>query len=273
MKITKTLACITALLAWATTEAGAEKKPHPVIKAIPGFTLENAEFEDFSSYKFRYEKDGRWTEKEARGKYWFLYYEYKKGDRKFSKLEIIENYRQAAVGKGGLILSGDDTKLDFTVPLADGRTIWTHLHTWANSYELYIIEEKGFKKRLTLGAEEMKEELDTTGHVAVYGIYFDFDKADLKPGSEKMLIEMVKLMKQYPGLRIEIQGHTDSIGIRSYNRGLSERRAKAVKSFLTLYGIGAARMSIKGYGPDKPVASNETEEGRELNRRVELKKL
>jgi len=119
----------------------------------------------------------------------------------------------------------------------------------------------------------MKEELDAAGHVAIYGIHFDFDKATLKPGSEKVLIEMVKLMKQYPSLRIEIQGHTDSIGIRSYNLGLSERRAKAVKSFLTLYGIAATRMTIKGYGPDKSVASNETEEGRALNRRVELKKL
>jgi outer membrane protein OmpA-like peptidoglycan-associated protein len=274
MKRAIPLLLLAATVVWATmVEAGTDKRKHPVIKEIPGFVLEDSKFENFSSYKFKQEMKDGWEEKEVKGKYWFLYYEYKKGDRKFSKLEIIENYKQAAIEKGGRILSEDDTKLDFSVPLSDGRTIWTRLHTWVNSYELYIIEEKGFKKRLTLGAEEMKKELDATGHVAIYGIHFDFDKATLKPGSEKVLIEMVKLMRKYSRLCVEIQGHTDSVGTRSYNLGLSERRAAAVKSFLILYGIAATRMTIKGYGPDKPVASNNTEDGRALNRRVELKKL
>lgn len=128
-------------------------------------------------------------------------------------------------------------------------------------------------KRLFFGAEEMKKELDKAGHVAIYGIYFNFDKADLKLGSEKILIEMVKLMKSYPDLKIEIQGHTDNIGKRDYNLSLSGKRAETVKSFLVLYGVDPSRMATKGFGPDNPVASNETEEGRALNRRVELKKL
>ena len=86
-------------------------------------------------------------------------------------------------------------------------------------------------------------------------------------------MEIVKLLKGYPDLRIEIQGHTDSQGRKDYNLKLSERRAQTVKSFLIIYGIDASRMTTKGYGPDKPVASNETDEGRALNRRVELKKL
>ena len=71
----------------------------------------------------------------------------------------------------------------------------------------------------------MKKELDATGHIAIYGIYFDFDKSTLKPGSEKVLTEIVKLMKNYPELKIEIQGHTDSKGTREYNLKLAERRA------------------------------------------------
>ena len=273
MKLLKPLVLIIGILLCPLLTGGeVAKKDHPVIKPIPGFTLEDTSFENFSSYTFKQKQNGNLIEKKVKGKYWFFYYEYKKEDRTFSKLEIIENHKQAANEKGGKILSENDTKLDFTVPLSEGGTIWTHLHTWENSYELYIIEEEGFKKRLTFSAEEMKKELDSKGHVAIYGIYFDFDKSTLKPGSEKVLMEIVKLMKNNSGLRVEIQGHTDSIGNRDYNKKLSEQRAKTVKSFLTLYGINETRTTIKGYGQDKPVASNETDEGRALNRRVELKK-
>lgn len=250
-----------------------EQKDHPVIKPIPGFVLDNSELEDFSSYAFTVKENDNLVEKTVKGKYWFLYYEYQKEDRTFSKLEIIENYKQAALEKGGRILSEDETKLDFTVPNPKSGTIWVHLHTWANSYELYIIEEEGFKKKLDFSAEEIKRELDSVGHIAIYGIYFDFDKSDLKIGSEKMLTEIVKLMLKYPDLKIDIQGHTDSTGARDYNLKLSERRAHTVKSYLVLYGINPDRMTARGYGPDDPVASNDTEEGRALNRRVELKKL
>lgn len=255
-----------------TTEAETNQKEHPVIKPIPGFILDDSSTENFSSYTFKIHEKGGSIDKKVKGKYWFFYYENKKSDRKFSKLEIIENHKKAALEKGGKILSADDTKLDFTVPLTEGGTLWVHLHTWEDSYELYIIEEKGFKKRLSFTAKEMKKELDSAGHVAIYGIYFDLDQSTLKPGSEKILIEMVKLMKNFPDLRVEIQGHTDSTGTRDHNITLSQQRAKTVQSFLNLYGIELTRMTIKGYGPDQPVASNYTDEGRALNRRVELKK-
>lgn len=246
---------------------------NPVIKPIPGFVLDGSEFQDFSSYAFAFEQDGKWTEKKIKGKYWFLYYEYQNGDRTFSQIEIIENHKQAALEKGGKILKEDDAKLDFTVPLPEGCTTWVHLHTWEDSYELYIIEEKTFKKLLEFSAEAMKKELDESGHIAVYGIHFDFDKDNLKTGSEKVLTEIVKLMLHNPALRVEIQGHTDSIGSREYNLKLSEKRAETVKAYLMLYGVAPERMTVLGYGPDVPVASNDTEEGKALNRRVELKKL
>ena len=104
MNFKKLLALILGVLFWTTVlEAAADKKDHPVIKPIPGFTLENSEFEDFSSYTFSYEQNGEEIEKTVKGKHWFFYYEYQKGDRKFSKLEIIENHKQAALKKGGKI--------------------------------------------------------------------------------------------------------------------------------------------------------------------------
>jgi outer membrane protein OmpA-like peptidoglycan-associated protein len=252
--------------------AGFGQKDHPIIKPIPGFILDDSDVKNFSSYTFEFEQNSNWIEKQVKGKYWFLYYEYTKEDRKYSELEIIENYKQAALEKGGQILRENEPKLDFTLPYSGG-TIWVHLHAWENSYELTIIEEKGLEKKLEFSADEMKRKLEEAGRIAIYGIYFDIDHSNLKFGSEKVLIEMVKLMKNHAGLNIEIQGHTDTTGTREHNIKLSERRAETVKSFLVLYGVDPSRMTTKGYGPDQPVASNNTEEGRSLNRRVELKKI
>ena len=126
---------------------------------------------------------------------------------------------------------------------------------------------------MSFGAEQMKKALDEEGHVAVYGIHFDTDKATLKLGAEKVLIEMVRLMKNYPSLKIEIQGHTDNTGSPEHNLDLSKRRAETVKKFLLTYGVPGDHMIPEGYGEGKPVESNETEEGRTKNRRVELVKI
>ena len=100
------------------------------------------------------------------------------------------------------------------------------------------------------------------------GVYFDFDKSTLKQAGKDTLEAAVKYMNANPGARIEIQGHTDSIGTDAYNQALSERRAAAVLKYLTGRGIDASRMSTKGFGESQPAADNGTKEGRALNRRV-----
>ena len=112
-----------------------------------------------------------------------------------------------------------------------------------------------------------------TGHAAAYGSHFDTDKAEIKPGSEKSLEEIARLLKQDPKLTLLVVGHTDSTGDIPHNMALSEGRAKAVVAALTgTHGIAAARLSAFGCGPLAPVASNDTDEGRAKNRRVELVK-
>ncbi len=261
------------LLVVLSAQNGFASKEHPYIRPIPGFTLYDSEFKNFASFTFKIaEQDGTVTKKEVQGMTWELIYEVARGDYDFSRLEIIENYRREALAQGGSVLSMDEVLLDFRVPLPEGGSAWAHLYTASNYYELTIVNQEGFKKQLTFSAREMKDKLDTQGRVAIYGIHFDFDKADLKPGSEKVLLEMVKLMKDNPGLKVEVQGHTDNVGQRAYNRQLSERRAMTVRSFLSLYGIDSERMTVRGFGAERPVADNRTEEGRALNRRVELKK-
>lgn len=105
-------------------------------------------------------------------------------------------------------------------------------------------------------------------------IYFDFDKATFKNESYNELNKLERMMKQNESLMVEISGHTDNIGGKAYNLQLSKRRAEAVKDFLTSKGIDARRVTAVGYGETKPLASNDDEvDGREINRRVEIKVL
>jgi OmpA-OmpF porin, OOP family len=137
---------------------------------------------------------------------------------------------------------------------------------------LEIIETKTMESGLvTVNAEAMAEEIDKTGHASVYGIYFDTDKAEIKPGSEAALKEIGKLLQRTPQLKIYLVGHTDNMGSLNYNLELSQRRAEAVVAALTRqYGVDAKQLVAKGVGPLSPVASNQAEEGRAKNRRVEL---
>src|SRR5207237_731906 len=100
--------------------------------------------------------------------------------------------------------------------------------------------------------------------------YFDFDKATLKPEGKQKLAEVVRELKANPNIRVLVEGHTDSIGSDAYNQRLSERRAKAVADYMESEGITASRITTKGWGKTKPVASNKTKEGRAQNRRVEI---
>jgi OOP family OmpA-OmpF porin len=102
------------------------------------------------------------------------------------------------------------------------------------------------------------------------GVHFDFDKATLKPEAKVVLNEAAALLNKHERVVVEVAGHTDSIGSEAYNQGLSERRANAVQDYLVSKGVRASRLTAKGYGESMPVASNDTDEGRAENRRVEL---
>lgn len=120
-------------------------------------------------------------------------------------------------------------------------------------------------------AAAMAKGLGEKGHIALYGIYFDTDKATLKPESKPTLDEMAKLLNGQPGMKVFIVGHTDSQGSYEHNMTLSRQRAEAVAAALIgSYRIARDRLYTAGIGYLAPVGSNATEEGRALNRRVEL---
>jgi outer membrane protein OmpA-like peptidoglycan-associated protein len=137
---------------------------------------------------------------------------------------------------------------------------------------LEIVETTAMETGLVnVDAAAMAKEIAQSGHVALYGIHFDTNSAELKAESQPALQEIATLLKQDAGLKLLVVGHTDSVGGYEANVALSNRRAAAVLQELTTkYGIVAARLRAVGVGMAAPVASNETEEGRARNRRVEL---
>ena len=161
--------------------------------------------------------------------------------------------------------SGDIYVAVFTARRHGNRTLLT------------VVEEQPMetgKVHVDTDAESMAKDIDDTGRVMIYGIHFDTGQANIKPESESTLSEIADLLNNNLDLNLGVVGHTDAVGALEYNMDLSERRAAAVVEYLVSeYEISDERLSPHGVAFLAPEATNETEEGRALNRRVELIKL
>jgi OmpA-OmpF porin, OOP family len=140
--------------------------------------------------------------------------------------------------------------------------------------EIVMVTPQQMEQKMAfVNAGDMSRSLADSGKIALYGIYFDTDKDSVRPDSQATLQEIAKLLTANRGLKVSVVGHTDNQGKPDYNLDLSRRRAAAVVRELTLkYGIAADRLSSFGCGFYAPVASNDTEDGKAKNRRVELVK-
>ncbi len=156
----------------------------------------------------------------------------------------------------------------------DGADIYAAVVTSKNNDDVttqLVVAIVGEMKNKMVDAAAMAKGLGEKGHIALYGIYFDTDKAVIKPTSRPTLDEMAKLLRGQPTLAVFIVGHTDSQGSYEHNMTLSRQRAEAVAAALIRsYGIARGRLRTAGVGYLAPVGSNATEVGRALNRRVEL---
>lgn len=138
---------------------------------------------------------------------------------------------------------------------------------------LQIVEPKAREQKIvTLSADEIGADLANAGRVVLYGIFFDFDKAVIKPESQEQIDQMVAYLDGNPDVKVYVTGHTDNQGGLDYNLKLSGARAIALTKALAKAGVDAKRMTPKAVGPLAPLASNDEEEGSAKNRRVELVK-
>ncbi len=225
-----------------------------------------------------------------------------------SNLEIMTNYEASLKANGFQTvfscankdcLSGDDGYYKFGIAIGDnavnyryqGELRYTLAELARPEGDVYaaiavagktgaivhvtVVEAKPMEgdKIAFVSASQMATAIQGGGHVALYGILFDFDKADIKPESKPTLDEIAKFLKSHPNVNIVVAGHTDSQGGYDYNIDLSRRRAQAVIAALSgSYGIPATRLTAFGAGMAAPVASNDDDVGRAKNRRVELVK-
>ena len=124
------------------------------------------------------------------------------------------------------------------------------------------------------GGKKLYDELTASGRVSTQGIYFDTGSDRIRPESSPTLKEIAQMLREHPDLKLAIEGHTDNVGAAAANQTLSEKRAEAVKqALITAYQVEASRLTATGLGSTKPATTNDTPEGRQANRRVELVRL
>ncbi|PXV56126.1 protein of unknown function [Dyella jiangningensis] len=284
-------------------------KDHPLLSRFTGAKIENYKQSDYDEAELPNApiatKDGKMMTVE--GRITRIGYRI---DGNHSLLEISRNYEQAlAAGKFQTVFSckGRECGEEFSaVVVNSGRVMPVSFpasfndkqravlakrsgpdgDTWAFLFLMddtdsnkanYVYEEIVEPKPMATGqvkvldAKSMQNALNSDGKVALYGIYFDTDKADIKPESKPELAEMAKLLNDNPKLKVYIVGHTDNQGQFAHNLDLAQHRADAVaKTLAADYKVPAARMAAKSVASLAPVASNADDAGRAKNRRVEL---
>ena len=167
----------------------------------------------------------------------------------------------------------EDSVDEFLIPIIPGNNYALH-----SSKEGYLFDSRNFQPEKSTSEKPFEivaelEKIKKNQVVRLNNIFFDIDKYLLKHESFVELDVVVKILIDNPKMKIEISGHTDNTGSAEHNQELSENRAKSVERYLVEQGISSQRLISKGYGPSKPMASNETDEGRAFNRRIEMKVL
>ena len=242
---------------------------HPVIGHMPDFIAAKPVTRNFDNMTFDIEDPDGGKSVTAQGKTTQIYYSQKEGAPELGLPEIRFNYAEALRRKGAEILA--DSGPSVVARLLDkGQVIWVKIYTSGHSVELSVLEEKPFAP--TIKPAELQDAIQKTGHVTLY-VNFDFDQSTLRPDAAPVVAQVAGLLKTDPALRLRIEGHTDGMGGAEHNRTLSADRARAFMAAVVAQGVTADRLTTAGFGPDKPIASNDTSEGRAKNRRVELVRL
>jgi len=249
----------------------AGSKDHPLFNRMPDYRIARYEDNEFDVLKDFKDENGKKIKVE--GHYYFFNYLVKDGAEAASGPQVLRNYMNAVTKAGGEVVF-EEGCCNVYLKLVKNNTItWVRVKAYkdAGSYQVWIVEEAEMEQDIFVDASSMLSDINGLGRVALYGIYFDFNKSNVKPESDPTLKEISKLLSENPSLNLFVVGHTDNVGDFKYNMKLSEERADAVvKILVSKYNLNNNRLTPAGVGPLAPVTSNDTEEGRADNRRVEL---
>lgn len=268
----------TPLFALATSDIP-KARDHPLLNRYPDSHITEYE-KNFNAVEMAVGKKGNEpVRKSIEGDATTILYFHNNADKQPSALQLIRNYQNAIKGIGGEVVyerlpregDGGETTLKVTT---GGKEVWVRVEPGifsapTQSYKLWIVELAAMQQVVT--ANELLDELNKNGFVALY-INFDTGKWDLKTDGQATVREIVTMLKSAPAVKIAIEGHTDNVGQAAANKTLSENRAKAVMAAIVAGGIDPKRLSAAGFGQERPVADNRSDEGRAKNRRVELVK-
>ena len=243
-------------------------KDHPLFNRMDGFYITYYNVDEFGSEYFIHTVDNSYEEIQVEGIKTEIKYE---TNTLTSPYKITKNYMNAIENIGGN--SYEYTPASRYLHLnKKGQDIWVEVYTSDTWYQLTIIEHSGVEQEIVADPKAMADDI-STGHVTVYGIYFDVNSFTIKPESAPTLKAIAEMLEMKSKLYVYVIGHTDITGDLKHNMELSDNRAKAVVDALVKdYGIAAERLTGKGVGPLCPVSTNKTEEGKQLNRRVQFVK-
>jgi OOP family OmpA-OmpF porin len=249
-------------------------KDPALFSRMPGYHIYRCEDLQFDRYEFQIASG---KTQAVEGHHLMVMYDLNENVQTPSPLQTVRNYTNAIKKIGGqLVYEYDDGGVQYVVlkVVKDSKEVWACVASSPNGQvSINIIEKQAMKQDVVADANSMMSSIKETGKVAVYGIYFDTGKSTLKPESQPSLQEIAKLFKLDANLKLYVVGHTDNTGVYESNMKLSMERALAVvNALVTQFSVSAERMRACGDGPTAPVATNGTEEGRALNRRVELVK-
>jgi OOP family OmpA-OmpF porin len=247
-------------------------KDHPLISRMPDFWISEYKDNEFDSYKFIGADNKPLI---IEGHKYSILYKLKSGVSDPGTLKIIRNFQDALKKIGGKVVLDDSFNKLSTIQIQkDGKETWIEVRCYSGiMYRLSIVEREIMKQEIVADANAMRNDINISGHVSLYGIFFDTGKSELKAESDSAIIQISILLNKDVSLKLYVVGHTDNVGSIDANMKLSKERAdEVVKTLVTKYGIAADRLKSYGVASLAPVKSNDNEEGRAKNRRVELVK-
>ncbi|MGD0582562.1 MAG: OmpA family protein [Bacteroidales bacterium] len=241
---------------------------------MPGYHIYRCEDLQFDRYEF-YISSGKTQAVE--GHHLMVMYDLNENAQTPSPLQTVRNYTNAIKKIGGqLVYEYDDGGVQYVIlkVVKDSKEVWAAVASSPNGQvSINVVEKQAMNQDVVADAKSLANSIKESGKAAVYGIYFDTGLSVLKPESKPTLQEIARLLNADPGLNLYVVGHTDSKGTFDANIKLSmDRAAAVVNALVTQFSVNASRLKAFGDGPTAPVSTNDTEEGRALNRRVELVK-